>query len=156
MPTNLHTHDLVLRLKNARAEKGLTLQEIFDKIEEIGLHVGFTSIKKVFSDGSENFGFRYHDTLEPIEKILLKQYPDNGDTETAVLKADLAVKEELIEKLERMIGENQTEYRRRIEFLTGQIDKKDERIDRLMTRVDGVLESNKELTKQLQRLIEKM
>ena len=55
-----------------------------------------------------------------------------------------------------MIGENQTEYRRRIEFLMGQIDKKDERIDRLMTRVDGVLESNKELTKQLQRLIEKM
>ena len=37
-----------------------------------------------------------------------------------------------------------------------QIKLKDERIDKLMNRVDEVLASNRELLQQLQRLLEKM
>lgn len=155
MPSNLHTRDLILRLKAVRAEKGLTLQEIFDMLDAAGTHVGITSIKKVFADGSEDLGFRYHDTIEPIAKVLLDLYDDQGDAEAVALKADLAVKDELIARLERELAECREEHARRTEFLMRQIDLKDERIDKLMDRVDQVLASNRELTQQLQKLLDK-
>lgn len=58
--------------------------------------------------------------------------------------------------VEQEIADEKTDYRRRIEFLMRQIELKDERIDRLMTRVDGVLQSNKDLLLQIQKLLEKM
>lgn len=156
MPTNLHTRELILRLKEIRAEKGLTLQEISDMLDEKGCHVGITSIKKVFSEGSEDFGFRYHDTLEPIEKVLLDLYDDADDVEAAAMRADLAVKDELIARLERDLLSARTESDRKLDFLMRQIDLKDERIDHLMRRVDEVLASNRDLLAQIQRLLEKM
>lgn len=148
MPSTLHTHDLILRLKEIRAEKGLTLQEISDKLDEAGCHVGITSIKKVFSDGSEDLGFRYHDTIEPIAKVLLDLYDDQGDAEAVALKADLAVKDELIARLERELAECREEHARRAEFLLRQIELKDQRIDTLMDRVTVLI-------KQLQKLLDK-
>lgn len=148
MPSNLHTRELILRLKEIRAEKGLTLQEISDRIDEAGCHVGITSIKKVFSEGSEDFGFRYHDTLEPIEKVLLDLYDDADDVEAAALKADLAVKDELISRLERELTEYREEHARRTEFLLRQIELKDQRIDTLMSRVTVLID-------QLQKLLDK-
>ena len=149
MPSNLHTRELILRLKEIRAEKGLTLQEISDKLDERGSHVGITSIKKVFSEGSEDFGFRYHDTLEPIEKVLLDLYDDAGDVEAAALKADLAVKDELIGRLERDLVDAKAESSRKSEFLMHQIELKDQRIDKLMARVDVLLAQVQELLKKL-------
>ncbi len=148
MPSTLHTRELILRLKAIRAEKGLTLQEISDKLDEAGMHVGITSIKKVFSEGSEDLGFRYHDTIEPIAKVLLDLYDDQGDAEAVALKADLAVKDELISRLERELADARTDYARRAEFLLQQIELKDKRIDTLMDRVTVLIE-------QLQKLLDK-
>jgi len=148
MPSNLHTRDLILRLKEIRTEKGLTLQEISDKLDEAGCHVGITSIKKVFSEGSEDLGFRYHDTIEPIAKVLLDLYDDQGDAEAIALKADLAVKDELIARRERELTECREEHARRTEFLLKQIELKDQRIDTLMARVTVLIE-------QLQKLLDK-
>lgn len=148
MPSNLHTHDLILRLKEIRAEKGLTLQEISDKLDEAGCHVGITSIKKVFSEGSEDLGFRYHDTIEPIAKVLLDLYDDQGNAEAVALKADLAVKDELIARREKELEDCRTEYAKRAEFLLKQIELKDQRIDALMERVTLLLS-------QLQQLLAK-
>lgn len=148
MPSNLHTRDLILRLKAVRAEKGLTLQDIFDMLDAAGTHVGITSIKKVFADGSEDLGFRYHDTIEPIAKVLLDLYDDQGDAEAVALKADLAVKDELIARLERELTDARTDYARRAEFLLQQIELKDKRIDTLMDRVTVLIE-------QLQKLLDK-
>lgn len=148
MPSTLHTRELILRLKAIRAEKGLTLQEISDKLDEAGMHVGITSIKKVFSEGSEDLGFRYRDTIEPIAKVLLDLYDDQGDAEAVALKADLAVKDELISRLERELTDARTDYARRAEFLLQQIELKDKRIDTLMERVTVLIE-------QLQKLLDK-
>ena len=54
-----------------------------------------------------------------------------------------------IEKLERELAEIKVESSRRSTFLMDQIKLKDERIDRLMTRVDVLL-------KQVQDLLQKM
>ena len=156
MPSNLHTHDLVLQLKTIKEEQHLSLQDIEGMLKEAGYIVSPNSIRKVFLPGSENMSFRYHDTLEPMEKTLLAKYDDQGDTEALALKAALAVKEELLDRREREILDLKTESLRKSEFLMHQIELKDERIDRLMTRVDQVLASNTELLAQLQRLLEKL
>ena len=157
MPTNLHTRDLILRMKNIKDEQHLSTQDIEQMLDAAGYHVSQNSIRKVFSAGSEDLHFRFHDTLQPISRVLLGIYgEDKGDAEIDALHAAIRVKDELIEKLEREILELKSESTRKHEFLKHQIDLKDERIDRLMTRVDEVLSSNRDLLSQLQRLIEKM
>lgn len=155
MQTN--THDLILKLKTIREERGLSPQKIYDMLDIAGYHVSLNSVKRVFEPGSEDKHFRFQETVAPISQVLLGIYGNgSGDTEADALRADIRVKAELIAQLEHQLAECKADNSKRHEFLMRQITLKDERIDRLMTRVDGVLESNKELTKQLQRLIEKM
>lgn len=157
MPTNLHTHDLILRMKTIKEEQHLSAQDIERMLDAAGYHVSPNSIRKVFADGSENQNFRFHDTIQPISRVLLGIYgSDTDDSEIEGLKAAIRVKDELIAKLEQEIVSVKTESARMSEFLRHQIDLKDQRIDRLMTRVDGVLASNKEMLQQIQRLLEKL
>lgn len=157
MPTNLHTHDLILRLKRIREEQRLSIQDIEGMLDAAGYHVSQNSIRKVFSEGSENMHFRFHDTLQPISRVLLGIYgEDKGDSEVDALHAAIRVKDELIEKLERELAEIKVESARRSTFLMDQIKLKDERIDRLMSRVDQVLASNNELLHQIQDLMKKL
>ena len=157
MPSTLHTHDLIQRMKAIKEEQHLSPSQIYDMLEAANYHVSLNSIKKVFSEGSENEHFRFHDTLQPISRVLLGIYgTDTDDTEVEALKAAIRVKDELIEKLERDLVETKSSTSRGNAFLMHQIELKDERIDRLMTRVDGVLASNKELLAQIQALLEKM
>jgi hypothetical protein len=150
MPTNLHTHDLILRLKKIQAEQNLTPQKIEEMLDAAGYHVSLNSIRKVFSDGSEDLHFRFHDTLQPISRVLLGIYGDDkGDSEVDALHAAIRVKDELIEKLEREILEMRTESHRKNDFLMKQIALKDERIDKLMARVDVLI-------KQIEALVAKL
>ena len=157
MPSNLHTHDLILRMKAITDEQHLTPQDISRMLDAAGYHVSENSIRKVFADGSENHNFRFHDTIQPISRVLLGIYgSDTDDSEIEGLKAAIRVKDELITKLERELADVKTEAARRSTFLMDQIRLKDERIDRLMSRVDEVLAINKDLLTQVQRLFEKL
>ena len=150
MPTTLHTHDLILRMKRIQQDQKLSPQNIYDMLESNGYHVSLNSIKKVFAEGSEHEHFRFHDTIQPIARVLLDIYGDeSGNAEVDALKADIKVKAELIAKLEHELAESKIESSRRSTFLMDQIKLKDERIDRLMGRVDVLLE-------QLQKLLDKM
>ena len=157
MPSTLHTHDLILSLKEIYAEQKLTPQKVYDMLEAAGYHVSINSIKRVFAPGSEEEHFRFHGTVQPIARILLGIYGNEKENpETDALRADIRVKAELIEKLEREILDMKTETSRRSEFLMRQIELKDQRIDRLMTRVDEVLSINKDLLVQIQRFLERV
>ena len=150
MPSNLHTHDLIQRMKAIKEEQHLSPQQIYDMLENANYHVSLNSIKKVFSEGSENEHFRFHDTLQPISRVLLGIYgEDKGNSEIDALHAAIRVKDELIEKLEREILDLKTESHRRNTFLMDQINLKDQRIDKLMARVDVLLA-------QVQNLLEKL
>ena len=157
MPSTLYTHDLIVRIKRVAQEKKLTPQNIYDMLEAEGHHVSLNSIKRLFRDGSEHEHFNFQITIQPIASVLLDiEGADSGDSETEGLKATLKVKKELIEKLERELADVKTDSARRSTFLMDQIRLKDERIDKLMARVDEVLSSNRDLLQQLQRLIEKL
>lgn len=150
MPATLHTHDLIHQLKAIREEQGLSIQQIYDMLEAANYHVSLNSIKKVFSEGSENEHFRFHDTLQPISRVLLGIYgSDKGNSEIDALHAAIRVKDELIEQREREILAAEEDARRRIDYLKHQIELKDQRIDRLLARVDM-------LTEQTQILIDKL
>ena len=157
MPTNLHTHDLILRLKTIKEEQHLSPQDIEGMLDAAGYHVSLNSIRKVFAEGSENMHFRFHDTLQPISRILLGIYgEDKGDSEVDALHAAIRVKDELISKLERELLECRSETARKNTFLMHQIELKDQRIDKLMARVDEVLTINKDLLTQIQLLVAKL
>lgn len=149
MQSNLHAHDLIRQLKTIRQEQNLTLQNICDMLDAANSHVSMSTVKKVFAEGSENEHFRYHDTLQPIARVLLGVYgEDRGDSEIDALHAAIRVKDELIERREKELAAAQSEHARRTEFLLKQISLKDERIDRLMSRVDVLLV-------QLQKLVDR-
>lgn len=157
MPSDLHTHDLIMRMKAIKEEQHLSPQDISRMLDAAGYHVSENSIRKVFAEGSENKTFRFHDTIQPISRVLLGIYGnETDDSEVEGLKAAIRVKDELISKLERELAEVKTDSARRSTFLMDQIRLKDERIDRLMTRVDQVLASNTELLAQIQKLLEKL
>lgn len=155
MPSALHTRDLVLELRQIQQEQHLSPQNIYDMVEESGHHVALNSIKRVFSEGSEDLIYRYQDTLDPIAKVLRKRYANHDDAGAAAMQADLAVKDELISRLERELTECREEHARRTEFLLKQIELKDQRIDRLHSRVDEVMTSNRELLQQLHKLLDR-
>lgn len=150
MPSNLHTHDLIMRLKAIKEEQHLSPQDISRMLDAAGYHVSENSIRKVFAPGSENDNFRFHDTLQPISRVLLGIYgKETEDSEIEGLKAAIRVKDELIQKLEQDLADQKLGSSRGNAFLMEQIKLKDERIDRLMARVDVLLA-------QIQALLEKL
>ena len=150
MPSTLHTHDLIIQLKAIKEEQGLTIHNIYETLENNGYHVSLNTIKKIFSEGSENQHFQFHNTLQPISRVLLGIYGEaKGNSEIDGLRAAVQVKDELIAKLEREIVEIHADSRRRVDYLKHQIELKDQRIDTLMERVTILLN-------QLQKLLEKL
>lgn len=148
----VETKELILKLKEVREEKGLSLNEIVGMVEENGDYVSRSSIQRVFSDGSETLSFRYEETIRPIAKALLDMETiEEGDNmDIQAMKTLLKYKIQRIEELERQIEHLEaekakdklknhekidnirTEYEKKIDFLKGQIILKDKRIDLLL------------------------
>lgn len=146
MPYNLNTSDLIRQLKTIREKQNLTLQDIYEMLEQANSHISMCTIQKVFADGSEGQRFRYRDTIQPIAKILLGENGEEcSDGEIDALRASIKVKNELIGRQEREIDSIKSEHNRKTEFLMKQIALKDERIDRLMARVDVLLAQTQKL-----------
>lgn len=146
------TRDLIIKLKAVKEEKGLSLNNIMDLIEENGDIISRSSVQRVFADGSEDGSFRYEETIRPIAKALLdiENIEDNDSLDTATLKALLKYKIQRIEDLENQlehlqaaldneklkrhekIDDIRAEYERKIDFLKEQITLKDKRMDLLL------------------------
>ena len=55
--------DVITRLKRVREENGLSYQRIADLVEANGGYVSLSTIRRVFAEGSETFGWQYENTL---------------------------------------------------------------------------------------------
>ena len=62
--------DLIIQLKQVRKEKGYSYQYIVDESIRIGQSVSPSTVFRVFSEGSEEMGFRFS-TLRPIARVVL-------------------------------------------------------------------------------------
>ena len=121
--------NIVTRLKEVKAKRpDLTLQKISDNT---GVPMG--TVTRVFAEGSESVAFRYESVM-PIAKMLLDldDLGEGNDDEKAY-KAIIQFYETSIaqmkEQFEKKLEEERAEYKRRIDFLMNQVEKKDNRID---------------------------
>ena len=133
--------EIIRNLKRVRQEDGLSISEIVKLCEDAGEAVSETTVKKVFADGSEAFGFNYEGTLKPIVNALLGGREETPETEMMISVAEF--KAAKIKDLETQMARMEESYKRRIEFLKHQIKVKDDRIDKrdaLITKlIDAII-----------------
>lgn len=137
------------RLKQIKEEQGLTVAKIIELMEERGQFVSETTIKRVFSEGSEEQNFRYQDSIAPIADVLLDIYGESSSLEDAEsLRRIIREKNKLIEFLMIKLDEKEQEfdnrralyeerkalYEKTIERFEVQIARKDELIERLLDK----------------------
>ena len=139
--------EIIQELKKVREENGLSYQKIVDLVAQNGEAVSLSTVKKVFDDGSESYGYQYENTIKPIADAVLGIYSTKSTeasaTEADAMKAIIDYKSEKIIELQAALARCEESYKRRIDFLKGQIALKDERIDRrdaLIERKDALIE----------------
>lgn len=73
--------EIITQLKQIKAERGLSFQRIVDMVEESGGSISMSTVRKIFSDGSEDFNYRYEDTIKPLVVALLdiNKPPEQGE-----------------------------------------------------------------------------
>ena len=94
------TQEVIQALKRIRAEHGYTYQKIIDMVSENGGTISMNTVRKVFSDGSENMNFRYEDSIQPIADVLLKiSSPEKSEEpEAEALRQLVQLKNAIIEE----------------------------------------------------------
>ena len=142
------------RLKEIKAEQGLSIPQIMKMMEERGQFVSEPTLKKIFQEGSEEKNFRYQDTIMPVADVLLDLYGDkSGIDDCEALRHIIREKNKLIEMLmmkleeqakshaekEIVYADRKAAFEKQIQHLEAQIaryekaiDKKDDLIERLL------------------------
>ena len=161
-----NTKDVIIKLKEVRAERGLSFNDILSMMEKNGDYLSKSTISRVFADGSEDeTSFRYEETIRPIANALLDidtieeddnidvramksllKYKDNRikELESNIEKLELSLAEEKV-KYHEKLDEERERSRTSIDFLKNQIDLKDKRMDMLLDAVFVKDSQHKEL-----------
>ena len=124
--------ELIRQLKEAKARREFTYPRIMEHMEKNGKYVSLSTLRRVFSDSSENSAdsFSYENTLLPIAEVLLEEedVPTSESPSAAQidgLKAVIRVQNEELVKLQEL----KEHLESRVTFLLAQIEKKDRRMD---------------------------
>ena len=168
-----NTRDVILKLKEVKQEKGLSLDKILIMVENNGEYISKSTLSRVFKDGSEDSSFRYEETIRPIANALLdiENEEDYDDAETLAFKSILKLKMRVIDENSKKIEELQeqvievankeklkyhdklekhdADHQRSVEFLKRQIELKDERITQLLNSNERLSLTNDHLIHQL-------
>lgn len=139
------TREVILALKKIREEHGYTLQHIQDMVLDNGGNLSLSTVKRVFSDGSEDMSFRYEDSIKPIADVLLKIHePTKADEpEVEALRQLVQLKNAIIEETQKDLlraREREAEIRaddqkkidhlkEQLHFMQEQLVKKDKLLD---------------------------
>ena len=156
------TKKIISLLKQVKDEKKLSLDAILELIEKNGDFVSKSTLSRIFREGSEETGFKYETTIRPIADAILDI--DNieayDDTDTKAYKSLLQLKKEIISELRsaneqtkikyaEKLQEKTDQFQRSMDFVTHQIELKDQRIDALLSMNNELMMRNNELLKQL-------
>lgn len=80
------------------------MQDIHDMVRAAGFATSQSSIRRVFSEGSEEQNFRYQDTIQPIAQVLIGVHEEAeplNAAEADALKNIALLKDSMIEELQR-------------------------------------------------------
>ena len=148
--------EIISQLKQIRRERDLSLHDVHDLVLESGGYLSLSSVKRVFADGSENQGFRYHDTIHPLVRALLsvtEETPENNDVtanEIDTLKNVILLKDSIIQELKKenealseknnkaeiYHDETRVDYQQKISHVLDQLKQQREEIDYLRLEND--------------------
>jgi DNA-binding transcriptional MerR regulator len=148
----------IVRLKRVKVEQGLSISKIMDLLEEKGKFVSEATVKRVFSEGSEDFNFRYQDSIAPLADVLLDWYGDSsGLDDVSALKQIIHDKNQTIEFMMIKFEEQKSAYEKNVAHLKEQIQSLNERLDfreRVVDRKDAVIEKllNAYLLKEMENV----
>ena len=165
-----NTKDIIVKLKEVKEEKNLSLGNILDLMEKNGDYLAKSTLSRVFAEGSEEQSFKYEETIRPIAKALLdmETIEEDDDMDVRAMKSLLKYKIERIEELEHQIehlnslidkqkiqfheklDEERERFNRSIDFLKEQVAYKDKRMDLLL---DSVTAKDKRIEELLTRLL---
>lgn len=124
------------RLKQIKAEQGLTVPKIMDLMEERGQFVSEATIKRVFAEGSEEQNFRYQDSIAPIADVLLDIYGDTSNLDDVEsLRHIIREKNKLIEFLMIKLDEQEEQFQKRLDIYEERKALYEKSIDRFETQI---------------------
>ena len=165
----IDTKQVIISLKQVKAEKKLSLDKIVSLLEQNVDYVSKTTLSRVFAKGSEELIFKWENTLRPIANALLdiETFESDDDTDTKAFKSVLRLKKDLLQELEAQNKELKAElkeskakyheklasetakFQKSLDFAMNQIELKDKRIDQLMDANDRLSITNDRLIHQL-------
>jgi hypothetical protein len=125
------SQELVKQLKEIKEKNEITYPRIMDMMEANRKTVSLSTLRRVFSDGTDANSFSYENTLLPIAEVLLhvEDVPTPADAPNAkeidALKAVIRCQNEEISRLHEL----KEHLESRVTFLLEQIEKKDRRMD---------------------------
>lgn len=143
------------RLKEIKAEQGLSISQIMQMMEERGQYVSEPTLKKIFAEGSEEKNFRYQDTIMPVADVLLDLYGDkSGIDDAESLRHIIREKNKFIELLmlkleeqakthaekETVYADRKAAFEKQIEHLSAQISRYEQAIDKKDAMIEKLLE----------------
>ena len=145
METMTNTREVIIKLKEVKAEKDLSFDKILALMEQNGQYLSKSTLSRVFADGSEDKSFRYEETLRPIANALLdiETIEQDDDLDTQAYKSILRLKKDLIRELKEELNNEKIKYHEKLaketqhfqeslDFMKHQIELKDKRIDQLL------------------------
>lgn len=153
----INTRDIILKLKEVRAEKQLSLNDIVELMDknDPSTALSKSTVQRIFKEGSEDESYNYEKQLKPIASVLLDidVIEETDSLDTQALKILLQYKSQRIAELERLnkqldcdivkiklsnhekLDKEREIFNERIDFLKTQIDLKDKRMDQLLDAV---------------------
>lgn len=145
------TQNIIMLLKQVKAEKNLSLDKILSMMEDNNQFLSKSTLARIFAEGSEEGNFRY-ETLRPVCETLLdiERIEQDDDTDIKAYKSILKLKRDIIQELSAELeSEKQNYYEKleketkifaeRLEFLSHQIELKDQRIDTLLRLLEKAM-----------------
>ena len=137
------------RLKCAKKEQELSISQIMDMLSSKGYYLSELTLKKVFSENSDTYNFKYRDTIAPLADVLLDLYGDaTSETASDEVKHLIREKNKMIEILLYKNEEQKADYEKRmahlkkqVERLEGNLDFREKMIDRKDETISKLLDS---------------
>ena len=125
-------HEVIRSIKDKIEELGLSQGE-FQKLvyEKQGVFLSDSTVSRLYAKGSESKGFNYKSTLEPAQRALMGESAAGNSDPHALYESALLYKDAEIEDLTAQIEsmkedyeKKSAEYRRRIDDLRSEYEKR--------------------------------
>ena len=148
------------RLKRVKKEQELSISKIMDMLSTKGYYLSEPTLKKVFSENSDTYNFKYRDTIAPLADVLLDLYGDaTSETASDEVKQLIREKNKMIEILLYKNEEQKADYERRIAHLKKQVDRLEGNLDfreRMIDNKDNTINKLLDSISHKDEIIEKL